>query len=714
VTAACGRKRDSARRWLVALAAAVGCALAAGLAAPGVASAASAGGATASATASAAGDATWYPARQAVNPEHFDITVDDISCTAPGDCTATGAYQEVINYKYVFEGFVMDERGGVWGGVQPIPGLLALNTGGYATIAALSCASPGNCLVGGSYDDSHNNSYAFIAGERDGKWGGAQEVPGTAALNTGDFAAVSSVSCDAPGDCAATGSYEIGGPGGPTELFVSSETGGTWRQATEIPGYGDLNASARPSVLSSVVACTRPGDCTLFGDYYPAPYEERTFVTGEMNGTWGGAAPLPGAGTATVNALSCVSPGNCVAGGSYLGGSMTVAQAAVWRETSGTWSAAQFLTSVVALNDTASGQGSDVTLLSCTSLTSCGANGSFTKSAFEPEPYVIDETGGAWGDAQQIPGLAALGAGPDSAPAVAALSCWSPGYCTLGGYYSYETIGSWDYDTGFLADETGGTWGKAHYVPGLRAPRANSPNASDVTAVSCTADGFCGAAGADSDTYAPNDVVGAFLVNKAVAVPTSTAMAVSTLAVTYGDERAVRVSVAVAAASGTAFGPVPVKAGSAVACLVTLRDGTGSCTLPATRFAPGVLRLTADYGGAVGFAASASAAVAVRVARAATATGLRLSAAEVTYGHEQAETLTVAVTPRYAGTPTGTVTVSAGTATVCVIALRSRAGRCTLSAQELGPGAYALVARYAGGADFAGSASGGKNLTVAE
>ena len=37
VTAARGRKRDSARRWLVALAAAVGCALVAGLAAPGVA-----------------------------------------------------------------------------------------------------------------------------------------------------------------------------------------------------------------------------------------------------------------------------------------------------------------------------------------------------------------------------------------------------------------------------------------------------------------------------------------------------------------------------------------------------------------------------------------------------------------------------------------------------------------------------------------------------
>ena len=707
------------RRRLAALAAAVGCALAVGLAAPGMAAAASADG------------AIWYPAQQAVNPEHFAITVDDLSCAAPGDCTAAGIYQQVIDYNYVDEGFVIDQRGGVWGGVAPIPGLLALNAGGYATITALSCASAGNCAVGGSYQGSDDYAGAFVAGERNGRWGRAEQVPGTAALNIGGSAGVTSVACGAPGDCAVTGSYQADGPGGPTELFVSSEKDGGWGKAEEIPGYGRLNASTVPSLLSGSVACGGPGDCTLVGDYSPASYEEATFAAGAKNGVWGNAAPLPGGATATVDALSCVSPGNCVAGGSDRTGSTTVAAAAVWRERAGTWSAAQLLPSVAALDGSASGHdsasdkdsasghdsaassGSAVTLLSCASLASCAAGGYVTDGNPDGEPYVIDEVGGTWGKAQRIPGLAALGATPDATTATA-LSCGSPGDCTLGGYYLYQSIGSWAYDAGFLADETGGRWGQARRVPGLPAPVANSPASSSVTAVSCTADGFCGAAGPDSDTYAPSDVPGAFVVNKAVAVATSTAMAVSPLAVAYGDEGAVRVSVAVAAAAGTAFGSVPVTAGSARACVVRLQGGTGSCTVPATRLAPGVRRFAARYGGAVGFAASVSASVTVTVVRAATTTGLRLSATTITYGQEQAEKLTVTVTPRYAGTPAGTVTVSAGTATVCVIALKSRTGRCTLPAKKLAPGVYALVARYAGGTDFTGSASGRKNLTVAK
>ena len=514
-TAACGSKRDSARRWLVALAAAAGCALVAGLATPGVASAAPTGGASASAgvaRTATTGGATWHAARQAVNPEHFDITVDDISCTAPGDCTAAGAYQQVIDYQYVFEGFVMDQRGGVWGGVAPIPGLLALNTGGYVTIAALSCASPGNCLVGGSYENKHNDEYAFIAGERGGKWGRAQEVPGTAIAGAGGYvtATVTSVSCASPGNCVAGGSYDQSGAA--ARAFIAGERGWTWGRAEQAPGTAALNSAAITSI-----SCAAPGDCTLLGSY-GASDKQAAFVSGEKNGIWGSAAPLPG--TATAYALSCVSAGNCVAGGDYRGGSTTVAQAAVWRETRGTWSAAQLLPSVAALNDTTAAPGSAVTLLSCTSLTSCTASGYFTDLAPNTAPYVIDETGGTWRRAQRIPGLAALGVKADGATTATSLSCGSPGNCALGGYYFSGFDESWADSGGFLADQTGGAWGKAHRVPGLPVPGANKPITNQVTAVSCTAGGFCGAAGTDSNTYYQT-IVGAFVVNKEVAKKTS-------------------------------------------------------------------------------------------------------------------------------------------------------------------------------------------------
>jgi hypothetical protein len=46
-----------------------------------------------------------------------------------------------------------------------------------------------------------------VVREAKGKWGNAAEVPGTAALNKGRDAQVTSVSCAAAGDCSAGGYY---------------------------------------------------------------------------------------------------------------------------------------------------------------------------------------------------------------------------------------------------------------------------------------------------------------------------------------------------------------------------------------------------------------------------------------------------------------------------------------------------------------------------
>jgi hypothetical protein len=58
------------------------------------------------------------------------------------------------------------------------------------------------------------------------------------------------------------------------------------------------------------------------------------------------------------------------------------------------------------------------------------------------------------------------------------------------------------------------------------------------------------------------------------------------------------------------------------------------------------------------------------------------------------------------------VTLTAGSATVCVITLKSRTASCRLAAKRLRPGTYHLVARYAGSALDGGSASAAKTLTI--
>ena len=43
--------------------------------------------------------------------------------------------------------------GGTWGEAREVPGLAALNQGGFANITSVSCASAGNCSAGGLYID---------------------------------------------------------------------------------------------------------------------------------------------------------------------------------------------------------------------------------------------------------------------------------------------------------------------------------------------------------------------------------------------------------------------------------------------------------------------------------------------------------------------------------------------------------------------------------
>ena len=198
-----------------------------------------------------------------------------------------------------------------------------------------------------------------------------------------------------------------------------------------------------------------------------------------------------------------------------------------------------------------------------------------------------------------------------------------------------------------------------------------------------------------------------------------TTLQLSTSGVTYGDEQAERLSVTVSPqfAGVLPAGKITVKTSAATLCVITLSSAAkGSCTLPAARFPAGIEDLVASYGGSSVFEGSASGQQTVTVARATTRTGLRLSAKRVTYGHERAERLSVSVSPEFAGTPTGTVTVTESKKTLCVITLSSGTGSCTLSATRFGIGKFALGARYNGSSGFHGSstASAGTVLHVSK
>src|SRR3981081_2822529 len=68
--------------------------------------------------------------------------------------------------------------GGTWGSAEEVPGSAALNQGGTARIASVSCGTAGNCSAGGDYTGSAGRQEAFVADEVNGTWHRAREVPG--------------------------------------------------------------------------------------------------------------------------------------------------------------------------------------------------------------------------------------------------------------------------------------------------------------------------------------------------------------------------------------------------------------------------------------------------------------------------------------------------------------------------------------------------------
>jgi hypothetical protein len=181
-----------------------------------------------------------------------------------------------------------------------VPGAATL-TSAEAEVDTVSCAAPGECVAGGYYEDGSDNFNAFVVDEKDGSWGSATEVPGTAALNGGGSATVSSVSCAAPGECAAGGDYTDGSGHG--QVFVADEKDGRWDNAIEVRGTATGNGV---NAYMGSVSCATAGNCSAGGS------STRAFVVDETNGRWSRAIGVSGN---EVDSVSCAAPDECAASG---------------------------------------------------------------------------------------------------------------------------------------------------------------------------------------------------------------------------------------------------------------------------------------------------------------------------------------------------------------------------------------------------------------
>ena len=312
-------------------------------------------------------------------------------------------------------------------------------------------------------------------------------------------------------------------------------------------------------------------------------------------------------------------------------------------------------------------------MVSCGRAGYCLAGGSVGKVAF-----IASQVSGTWENATTVPGLAALGS--DNANPVAfqashvvAVSCSAGTDCTIaGGYNNVDEIGANGVSV-FAASEAAGVWTSATQIAGLGNNDGDQGDSAAVHALTCTSTGNC--------------VIG----GRFVETPVSLAFVATSANGTWGDATLV---------------PMPARIPSldysevdALSC-----PSAGRCG-------------AAIYGAVIDETPSLSPNYQYMDNEAdATTARLALTMTKIVYGHENAERISVTVTSP-AGTPPGTVRVTANSneITVCTITVKSGRGSCTLSRKQLKPNySYSLAGTYMGGASFASSASNAESVGVSK
>ena len=476
---------------------------AAGLTAVAGSGGAMAGTRAAATSRAAATQGTWgtaqeLPGTAALNQGGY-AQVNSVSCSSPGNCSAGGWYTDGSGRS---QAFIVSEVKGAWQKAIRVPGTFGPNKY-FAQLDAVSCASAGNCSAGGFY--VNNNGYqAFVVGEVDGVWDKAIEVPGSAALNSGGYAGLTSVSCGTPGNCTAGGYYLAGTTS--YQAFVVSEVNGTWHNAIRVPGIISSPAGGHvgPTAQITSVSCASAGNCSIGGSYYDSS-NIQAFVGSQVNGTWRKAVKVPGTaalnkGDAQVNSVSCASAGNWSAGGWYTD-SAGYEQLMVVNEVNGTWRNAIEVPGTAALNK---GDYAQVSSVSCASAGNCSAGGWYMDSSSLDDPLVVSEVNGTWHNAIRVPGMTALT--QHIFGTVTSVSCASAGNCSASGWYTDSS----DLSQPFVVNEVNGTWKSAIKVPGIDT--LNQGGDAVINSVSCASAGNCSALGSYTDSSKDYQV---FVVSKA-------------------------------------------------------------------------------------------------------------------------------------------------------------------------------------------------------
>lgn len=209
-------------------------------------------------------DASGDPSKGGTSPF---LGFTGLSCPSAGNCTAVGGYAISGEQE---GGLILKQRKGVW-----LPGIRApLPRGGVAPSAPnswidplgpVSCAAPNDCVAIGSYvkHESPNRYHGWLLTERSGKWSASGLVlPRKTKASGGVF--LNQVTCPSRGNCVAIGFYASHGK---TNGLIDIERQGKWQRAIKAALPANAAKTSRQHAFLDSISCPSTNRCTIVGSY---------------------------------------------------------------------------------------------------------------------------------------------------------------------------------------------------------------------------------------------------------------------------------------------------------------------------------------------------------------------------------------------------------------------------------------------------------------
>jgi hypothetical protein len=229
------------------------------------------------------GQAEPIPGLQALNTGQ-SVAVASVACGSSGNCLVGGSYIDPQGDRYTFVASQVNGTWATAKQVPGMAAIATRGDGEVDTLAcptAGNCVAGGIAGINNGFD-INGGGQPFVATETNGTWGNAEVVPGAARLNSGADGGSTTLSCPRPGDCAVAGYYGVGQAGSKVynlEVFVDSQSNGKWGRAEEIPGTAALNKTHYSWM--GQVSCPVPGHCSAGGSYSDRKEHSQAFITSQ-------------------------------------------------------------------------------------------------------------------------------------------------------------------------------------------------------------------------------------------------------------------------------------------------------------------------------------------------------------------------------------------------------------------------------------------------